>query len=74
MEQNCHCLLAQRIRDPPREYDAMDQRPPHLDTLLNLENMHEDLLRQLDELDKRVECTLKEWQDTRSPADAPRRQ
>ncbi len=52
----------------------MEQRPPHLDTLLNLENMHEDLLRQLDELDKRVECTLKEWQDTRSPADAPRRQ
>jgi hypothetical protein len=38
----------------------MDAAPAPLDTLLDLEQRHEELLVQLDELDKRVESVLKE--------------
>ncbi len=40
----------------------MPNQIPHLDTLLNLETRHEDLLVQLDALDKRVLGVLKQWQ------------
>jgi len=34
---------------------------PHLDTLLALETQHDELLQQLDELDKRVKKVLSEY-------------
>ncbi len=40
----------------------MKSHTPHLDTLLRLETQHEDLLRQLDELDKQVVRVLSEYQ------------
>jgi len=43
----------------------MDDGIAHLDTLLELENRHEDLLQRLDELDRRVEKVLREWQPSR---------
>ncbi len=46
----------------------MEESAPRLDTLLDLENRHEDLLRQLDELDKRVLGVLKECQPARPEA------
>ena len=45
----------------------MDHQLPHLDTLLELETRHEDLLRRLGELDKRVETVLKQCQPGRGP-------
>ena len=36
-----------------------------LETLLELEHRHEELLQQLDDLDKRVEKVLVEWQGFR---------
>ena len=44
----------------------MDGPPPHLDTLLELEVRHEDLLRRLVELDSRVENVLKQCQISRT--------
>ena len=46
----------------------MQSRNPQLDTLLELETRHEDLLRRLDELDKKVEKVLKECQGGRTEA------
>ena len=48
----------------------MDNRAPNLDVLLEIDTRHEDLLVRLDELDKRVEKTLKEWQAARQPTDS----
>ena len=38
----------------------MDAAESHLDTILDLETRHEELLTQLDALDKRVATVLKE--------------
>lgn len=46
----------------------MDTSLPQLSLLMDIETRHEDLLRQLDELDRRVQKTLAEWQGTRCPA------
>lgn len=43
----------------------MDNRCPELETLLDLENRHEELLQRLDELDKQVEKVLAEWSTQR---------
>jgi hypothetical protein len=40
----------------------MDGASNRLDILLDLEARHDDLLRRLEELDKRVEKVLAEWQ------------
>jgi hypothetical protein len=40
----------------------MDTQMPQLDLITDLEARHEELLRRLDELDKRVEKTLAECQ------------
>jgi hypothetical protein len=45
----------------------MDTTTSSFDLLMDLEARHEDVLRQLDELDKRVQKTLAEWQSYRSP-------
>jgi hypothetical protein len=50
----------------------MDNRSTQLDVLLQLETRHEDLLRRLDELDKRVEKALAECQAYWKPADSNR--
>jgi hypothetical protein len=44
----------------------MDTTTPSFDLLMDLEARHEDVLRQLDELDKRVQKTLAEWQTYRA--------
>ncbi len=46
----------------------MNGSTPHLDTLLELQTWHEDLLHRLDDLDRRVEKTLAEWHGSRNPA------
>lgn len=43
----------------------MEDRTPHLETLLELETRHEDLLQRLDELDRKVEKVLKQCQVAR---------
>lgn len=43
----------------------MENGLAHLDTLLELENRHEELLQRLDDLDRRVEKVLKENQPSR---------
>jgi hypothetical protein len=48
----------------------MDNRAADLDTLLEIDTRHEDLLARLDDLDKRVEQVLKEWQGGHQPADS----
>ena len=48
----------------------MENRAANLDVLLEIDSRHEDLLIRLDELDKRVEQVLKEWQAARQPADS----
>jgi hypothetical protein len=48
----------------------MDSRGSQLDTLLQLETWQEDLLVRLDELDKRVEEVLREWQAGLRPKDS----
>jgi hypothetical protein len=48
----------------------MTSYPEQLETLLELEHRHEELLQQLEDLDKRVEKVLVEWQGVRDP---PRR-
>jgi hypothetical protein len=40
----------------------MDTRAAQLDLLLDLEARHDDLMLRLEELDRRVERTLVEWQ------------
>lgn len=45
----------------------MDGTPHPLDILVDLEARHDDLLRRLEELDKRVEKVLAEWQPARKP-------
>lgn len=50
---------------PAAEEPPMENRTPHLDTLLELETRHEDLLQRLDELDKKVEKVLKQCQASR---------
>jgi hypothetical protein len=45
----------------------MDGTPHQLDILVDLEARHDDLLRRLEELDKRVEKVLAEWQPARKP-------
>lgn len=47
----------------------MEPYAAHYETLRELETRHEELLDQLDALDKRVEETLKAWQGCRQ---APR--
>ena len=44
----------------------MDTQTPQLDLLMDLDARHEELLRQLEELDKRVEKALVECQPCRS--------
>ena len=44
----------------------MDDQADHLQALMELENRHEDLLVQLDELDKRVRCVLRACQPARA--------
>ena len=44
----------------------MDTQTPQLDLLIDLDARHEELLRQLEELDKRVEKALVECQAFRS--------
>ena len=39
----------------------MDALPKHLQSLLELEARHDDLLERLDELDKRVESVLAQY-------------
>ena len=39
----------------------MHDQASHLETLLHLETRHEELLEQLDQLDKRVESVLAEY-------------
>ena len=48
----------------------MNRRAPDLTAVLELEARHEDLLARLDELDKRVEQVLREWQGS-VPATEP---
>lgn len=47
----------------------MDDTANRLDILLDLEARHDDLLRRLEELDKRVEKVLAEWQPARKPSE-----
>lgn len=49
----------------------MDDTATRLDVLLDLEARHDDLLRRLEELDKRVEKVLAEWQPARKPEVVP---
>ena len=42
----------------------MNALPKHLESLLELEARHDDLLKRLDELDKRVERVLAEFTST----------
>jgi len=53
----------------PNDPFAMENRAANLDVLLEIDSRHEDLLVRLDELDKRVEQVLKEWQAVRQGAD-----
>ena len=48
----------------------MDDQADHLQTLMELETRHEDLLGQLDELDKRVLCVLRSCQPARFEGDS----
>jgi hypothetical protein len=43
----------------------------HFSTLAELEDRHEQLLRELEALDQRVAATLQEWQTLRSPDAGP---
>ncbi len=45
----------------------MQDQAPHLDLLLDLETRHEDLLVQLDVLDKKVTEVLQQYVPTRQP-------
>jgi hypothetical protein len=47
----------------------MHYHTPHLDTILDLEARHEELLARLEELDRRVETALKDWQAAAKPAE-----
>ena len=47
----------------------MDTSTAQLDLLIDLETRHDDLLLQLDELDKRVERVLAEYQGCRLTAE-----
>ncbi len=51
----------------------MEDSVPHLDTLLELEARHEDLLLRLDELDRRVASVLTECRASHEPAPGDRR-
>jgi len=44
----------------------MDDETAQLNLLLDLETRHEDLLQRLDELDRRVQQVLKEYQPSRN--------
>ena len=48
----------------------MESTPVRLQALVDLEARHDDLLRQLDALDRRVERVLKECLDTNTPLPA----
>lgn len=54
----------------PSDLSAMENRAANLDVLLEIDSRHEDLLVRLDELDKRVDQVLNEWQATRQGADS----
>jgi hypothetical protein len=45
----------------------MNQPSSHYETLLDLEARHDNLLAQLDELDKRVEKVLGDWLSREAP-------
>ena len=49
----------------------MDTMNSHSSLLLDLEARHEDVMRQLDELDQRVQKTLAEWQGCRAAPQEP---
>jgi tetrahydromethanopterin S-methyltransferase subunit G len=42
-----------------------DSHSSDLDTLIELESRHDELLERLDELDKRIEKVLAEWMTSR---------
>ncbi len=48
----------------------MEEDAPQLGSVQELEVRHDDLLEQIDELDKRVKQVLKEWRPP-APVDAP---
>ena len=48
----------------------MDTATEQLEKLLDLDARHDELLRQLDELDQRVEQTLKQFQPSAAEPDA----
>ncbi|MEN6451465.1 MAG: hypothetical protein ABFC96_13310 [Thermoguttaceae bacterium] len=43
----------------------MEAHASHFDRLMDLEARHEDLIQRLEDLDRRVERTLAEWQRDR---------
>ncbi len=47
----------------------MAQLTPHLEMIMNLEARHDELLRRLDDLDRRVEEALKAWQVSRTESE-----
>jgi len=49
----------------------MDSASATLDLLIDLESRHDELLTRLDELDKRVQNVLTDWQTPRPPAGSP---
>ena len=49
----------------------MDAASATLDLLIDLESRHDELLTRLDELDKRVQNVLTDWQAPRPPAGSP---
>ncbi len=55
----------------PRLTRPMENRTPHLETLLELDNRHEELLQRLDELDTEVARVLKQWRSASQPEDTP---
>jgi len=50
---------------PAQPYGLAAQRHSELDCLMELEQRHDDLLRRLEELDRRVERVLADWTSCR---------
>jgi uncharacterized protein YukE len=50
----------------------MTETPSSLDTLMELESRHDELLDQLANLDQEVEQVLRQWQGGREGSNQPR--
>lgn len=56
------CFLARREQDRHQQIDIkMENNTAELTQLMELDERHDELLRQIDELDKQVAAVLAQW-------------